>query len=617
MPTVSIARDELFSQLGSTYTQDEFDEICFEFGLELDDVVEEKVSFGSRALSGVSTTTTSNSTDEKQTMYKIEVPANRYDLLCVEGLSQALRVFLQKDKQMPQYTLRDVSADDMIRMKVDVASTSQIRPYIVCAVLRDVQMDEKVYKSLIDLQDKLHHNICRKRTLVAIGTHDLDVLTYNRDNGLSYTAERPTDIRFIPLAEQQEMDGAELMEHYESDTQMKKYLPIIKDSPVYPVVRDSDRSVLSLPPIINGDMSKVTLRTRNILIECTATDVTKANIVLNILVATFSRYCERKYEVEPVQIVYDDSEHPERNSTTVTPDFSQPVVEADVKAVRNGVGVHDISESDMIQYLKRMQLDASVITNQQDLSTKLAVNVPIIRPDILHECDIMCDIAVAYGFNNIPERPITTYTVAKQQRVNTLSDMVRREGFAQQGYTEVLTWVTVSTDENYRMLNRSPHKDLAVKIGNPKTLEFQQCRLSLITGLLKTLKENRKVKIPVRLFEVGDVIVKDSATETGAKNIRKCAAVYCANVAGFEVIQGLLEHCLRILGAHRGGSDDNAWDLDSEGCDDDCFMKGRRASIVYKGKAIGTCGWIHPDVLTNFSLTYPCAAFEFDLQVFV
>lgn len=44
------------------------------------------------------------------------------------------------------------------------------------------------------------------------------------------------------------------------------------------------RTVLSLPPIINGAHSAITLNTKNVFIECTATDLTKANIVLNTMV---------------------------------------------------------------------------------------------------------------------------------------------------------------------------------------------------------------------------------------------------------------------------------------------------------------------------------------------
>lgn len=44
------------------------------------------------------------------------------------------------------------------------------------------------------------------------------------------------------------------------------------------------RTVLSLPPIINGAHSAITLKTKNVFIECTATDLTKAKIVLNTMV---------------------------------------------------------------------------------------------------------------------------------------------------------------------------------------------------------------------------------------------------------------------------------------------------------------------------------------------
>lgn len=88
--------------------------------------------------------------------------------------------------------------------------TSRIRPFAVAAVLRNVHFNKDSYDSFIDLQDKLHQNICRKRTLVAIGTHDLDTIT----GPFYYNAKAPEDIRFVPLNQQKEMNGVELMEFY-------------------------------------------------------------------------------------------------------------------------------------------------------------------------------------------------------------------------------------------------------------------------------------------------------------------------------------------------------------------------------------------------------------------
>lgn len=151
-------------------------------------------------------------------------------------------------------------------------STAQIRPYVVAAVLRDVTFDQAAYTSFIDLQDKLHMNVCRKRTLVAIGTHDLDTLA---DGVITYDAQPPAEIQFRPLNQDTEMTAVQLMDFYATHAQLKAYLPIVRDSPVYPVIRDANGVVLSLPPIINGHHSRITLATRNVFIECTATDLTK------------------------------------------------------------------------------------------------------------------------------------------------------------------------------------------------------------------------------------------------------------------------------------------------------------------------------------------------------
>ncbi|MEE6525226.1 hypothetical protein FKM82_025100, partial [Ascaphus truei] len=131
----------------------------------------------------------------------------------------------------------------------------------------------------------------RRRTLVAIGTHDLDTVS----GPFTYTAKPPADIKFKPLNQSREYTAAELMELYRTDSHLKHFLHIIEDKPVYPVIYDRNGVVLSMPPIINGDHTKISLNTRNIFIECTATDGTKAKIVLDIMVTMFSEYCSEPF----------------------------------------------------------------------------------------------------------------------------------------------------------------------------------------------------------------------------------------------------------------------------------------------------------------------------------
>ena len=124
-----------------------------------------------------------------------------------------------------------------------------------------------------------------------------------------YDAQSPDDIRFKPLNQTKEYTATELMNLYSTDSHLKHYLHIIKDKPVT-VIRDKKGIVLSMPPIINGDHSKITLSTKNVLIECTATDLNKASIVLDTIVCMFSQYCTRAYSVEGVEVVNLDGSKP-------------------------------------------------------------------------------------------------------------------------------------------------------------------------------------------------------------------------------------------------------------------------------------------------------------------
>jgi phenylalanyl-tRNA synthetase beta subunit len=76
-------------------------------------------------------------------------------------------------------TQHECAVQDPQKMVVQ-RETALVRPFVVAAVLRGVTLDETSYNSFIDLQDKLHQNLCRQRTLVAIGTHDLDTLKVRR-----------------------------------------------------------------------------------------------------------------------------------------------------------------------------------------------------------------------------------------------------------------------------------------------------------------------------------------------------------------------------------------------------------------------------------------------------
>ncbi|KAK6925188.1 tRNA synthetase, B5-domain [Dillenia turbinata] len=588
MPTVSVGRDGLFHALGRTYTQEEFEDLCFEYGIELDDVTTEKAIIRKEKH-----LEEEEPSEDEEVIYKIEVPANRYDLLCLEGLSRALRVFVGLD-EIPTYTVANVSKNNMHKMHVK-PETSLIRPYVVCAVLRGVSFDEARYNSFIDLQDKLHQNICRQRTLVAIGTHDLDTIS----GPFTYEARPPADINFVPLKQSKSFRADELMEFYKSDLKLKKFLHIIENSLVFPIIYDSKRTVLSLPPIINGAHSAITLKTKNVFIECTATDLTKAKIVLNTMVTMFSLYCDRKYEVEPVEVVYSDGK------SEVYPDLSVYKIAVPLSYITGYIGI-SLEPDQVTTLIKKMQLHAEV-TKSGDKDCILTVSVPPTRSDVLHPCDVVEDVAISYGFNNIPKKwPASLIPLS----LNQLSDLIRQE-IAMNGFTEVLTWILCSKKENFDLLNRKD--DATVVIANPRSADFEVVRTSLMPGILKTIGHNKDHPKPIKIFEVGDVSRLDETKDVCAANRRQIAALYCGSNSGFELIHGLVDRIMEVVGTPfvAVGNPSGYYIQRSEEPE---FLPGRQACIIYKGKQIGTFGIVHPEVLNNFDIPDPCSYVELNLE---
>lgn len=427
MPIVNVKRDELFSRLGENYgaqkdvpskqVDDKFADLCFEFGIELDDVTSMKEMIRKEQKR-------EDANASEEIIYKVDVPANRYDLLCIEGLARALRIFKGKEKSPIYRALKPKQPEKMIVEP----ETGQIRPFVVCAILRNIKFNPSNYQSFIDLQEKLHQNICRRRTLVSIGTHDLDTIK----GPFTYKALPPTEINFVPLNQTKSFNGKELMNHLENDLHLKKYLPIIRDSPRYPVIYDSNQVVLSLPPIINSDHSKITLNTKNVFIEVTATDLTKAKIVLNTVCAMFSEYTSDKFTSEIVEVITSDGK------STFYPDFSVYNLEVDVDYITSlsGIGA-SLKINQIADLLDRMSLTTTIVDDK-----KVSVAVPITRSDVLHACDVVEDVAISFGYNNIQRVVPQTLTTGKQVPINKFTDQLR-EVVGMYGFTEVLTFALV------------------------------------------------------------------------------------------------------------------------------------------------------------------------------
>jgi phenylalanyl-tRNA synthetase beta chain len=528
-------------------------------------------------------------------------------MLCFEGISRALNIFLGREK-LPEYKLS--KPEKLVTVTVQ-PETAQVRQYIAGAILRGVKFDQRTYDSFIALQDKLHTNICRHRSLVAMGTHDLR----NIKLPITYEARKPEDIKFVPLNQTKEMTGAELMEFYEKDKNLGKYLHIIRDSPVYPAFYDADGNVLSMPPIINSERTKITLDTTDVFLDLSGTDKTKIEVVVNQLVAMFAQYTSEPFTIEPIQIISDHN-----NETRISPDISPRQTTAEVDYINSCLGL-SLEPQEICDLLTKMSLSATPSATDKNI---LDVSVPITRSDILHQCDVMEDAAIGYGYNNLKRTfPSDSYTIAEALPINKVSDIVRRE-VAMSGWSEVMPLTLCSHDENFAYLNKKDD-DSAVQLANPKTLEYQVVRTSLLPGILKTIRENRKHSLPIKVFESADVVFKDESLERKAFNRKHFGAVYAGRTSGFEIVHGLLGRIMAMLRApwleeEAKSTGRGYWIAPN---DQGTFFPGRGATVYFRaaeGKEaleLGTLGVLHPEVTAKFEIPYAASSLELNLELFL
>lgn len=568
MPTISINKSYFHKLIGKDLTFEEFSDIAFDYGLEAE---EDK---------------------ENPSNVRVELPANRYDLLCVEGLALSLTQYLGLK---PRVEFKCEAPKHTLTVRRDVKG---VRPIGVSGIIRNVTFTKEAYDSFIDFQDKLHQNLGRKRTLVSIGTHDYD----KTRPPYFYTAKKPNDFSFVPLNQTKSMNGKEMLDFYKEDMNLKAFIPIIENSDVIPLIMDSEDNILSMPPIINSELSKITLETKNIFIDITATDQTKALIALDVLLSSFSMYSQTPFSFEQVKIIDDDiGEY----LSPKTPLYKSMQVK---KSYLERITGLTLDNETITTYLTRMGLD----TIHKEGET-FDVSIPFYRSDVLHQCDIAEDLAISIGYNKVPYTEPDVICLGKQNELNKESELMRQE-LAFAGFNECLNFSLCAKDDLGKRLLKDDD-ERAIVISNPKTQDFQVGRTTLLPGLLKSLQSNKKNKLPFQLFELGDVMLlgdnKREEENVGAFNRRKLAAVYCnSNTSGLDMIHGLLDMIMTKL--YNGKLDYELRETHKS-----YFLHNLQCAIYIEGKEIGEMGIINPDVMKIAGISVPTSFIELDFEEMV
>lgn len=483
---------------------------------------------------------------------EVEIFPNRPDMLSVEGFARALRSFIGIKKELKEYKANKGNYIAKIDKKI-----LRIRPYAVAAVVKDIKIEEDLIKSLMQLQEKLHITHGRNRKKVSIGVYDLDKIKFP----ITYTA-KPLNFKFKPLEMNSEMALSQILVKHPKG---KEYAHLLNNFNEYPIWIDSNSQVLSMPPIINSEETKVTNKTKNLFIDATGTDKYAVEQALNIVVCGLA---DRNGKIYSVKI--ENKEYPNLKPTKMSLN----------KNYANKILGLNLNELQIKELLRKMGINYS---NGNAF-------IPPYRIDILSEIDLVEDIAIAYGYENFKEEIPNISTIAEEDKLGKSKDKIANLliGF---GLLETNTYNLTNKENQNSKMNL---KLSLLEIENAVNKEYSVFRAMMIPSLLEALQKNKHNSYPQKIFEIGTVFDKSE--------IDKLAVVLTpGNYTDIKQLLDSLFRCLNISHSIKYAEHNS-------------FIPGRVAAIYINNKELGYIGEMHPEVLTNFDLENPVSCFELNLN---
>jgi len=503
--------------------------------------------------------------DSENEEIAMEFFPDRPDLYSVEGVARSLRAFLGYDPGLKRYPIEESG----IILYRD-SSVENVRPYVVGGVVRGVEMSDPLIRSLMELQEKIHLTVGRKRAKVSIGIHDLDRV----EPPFTYKAVDPEEISFVPLAKDEPMNLREILERHEKGVD---YRYILEGKGKYPIIVDRDGDVLSFPPIINGQLTAVNENTSSMFIDVTGTDLPAISGALNIVSTALA---ERGAKIQVIMV--------EGNDRVTTPDLKPTKWSLDPAMCNSMLGL-ELDRSEICRCLRKMGYGCDFD------DTTINVLAPSTRMDLLHPVDLIEDVAKGHGYEQFGTQLPTVQTAGGERSIEKASNLVRAMMIGY-GYFEVTTLTLSSPKEQFENV-RWEETDV-VEILNPISEDHTCLRVHLLPSLLNVLRKNKHRDLPQRIFEVGDVIVDK-------KRRRHLAVMSTHSRASFTEMKSVLEGFLRDCSLK--------WEFCPAGLG--LFVEGRDAHVIVDGQRIGYFGEIHPQIITGYGLGQPMVAFEIDLEM--
>jgi len=500
---------------------------------------------------------------------RIEYSPNRPDYSTDFGIALGLQGLLGIKKGIQK---TNIKKHGKFEIKVD-PSVSKIRPFVTGIIARNGIIDDETIKQLMNMQEDLHFGIGRKRKKSSIGLHDLDKISFP----LNYTTSTRQH-SFVPLNSESENTIDQIL----SETEVgKNYGWVLGDSKKVPIILDAEEKTVSFPPIINASVTTVTTKTKNILVEVTSLDKDAAEDMLSVVVAIL-----QMAGFEIIQLTVSGKKN-------CTPKLNSRIIQYDIKLTEQILGLN-LTPSAIVSSLKKCRLDAIQKGN------KIQCTIPRYRFDIFGPMDIVEEIALGYGIENITPKLSPSQTLGEKSLMTKKLELISKTvvGF---GFTEVLNSSLTSKKILFDFTNRDSSQIISVM--DSKSQEHTILRDSILPGLVENLSKNIHESYPQRIFETGTVFSKAKPIS----EITNLAGVIAYKESNYSEMKAILQSILKIgfkIDIKTKTPKDNVT----------MFADGRHSDIFVGEELIGTVGEINSDVLDNFKIRTSVVGFEIKLS---
>ncbi len=502
---------------------------------------------------------------------ELEVTHDRPDMFSVEGIARVVKGLLDIEIGAPKLDIRY----ETYEMYVDDVSW---RRYVITGIVRDVRLDEEAVRQLMQLQEKLHQTYGRDRKVVAIGLYDADKIRFP----IRYTFKNIREVEYVPLGYDRPMRGIDVLEKTEKG-QKYKDIALSPDREKVPVIIDSSGSILVIIPILNSDLHKVTEDTRNVMIDVTGTDLRR---VIDVFRVVAYNVAERSYsKIIEIPRIFSDYYSTVRNEL-----FRHLTYVLDTSDIEDVAGIV-LTDEEVVKLLLKARHDAEVKDNS------IIVHVPPYRINILHKVDLIEDLLIMYGYDNIPlEYPLQPVHGSKSLLSRVVSHL--RSILRGMGFLEFMTYIMTSKN-----IQEICEQSNIIEVINPKSELFNSLRRSIWIQLLDLVRENPSMaEKGVKIFDLGEVAwYEDSKV---IQDIHLGLLITGREITLTDVLT-VLRTLFKLLG------------IDVE------FRKGKVPGLVPErtgiivdkrsGRELGYMGEVHPRVLVGLEYYNPAAVAEISI----